>query len=203
MDPASDSFQPLLAEVTHNETAEPSMTFHLPEEEDEELGSPNRGDHAPVGELNLSPCSEEPPCGDLEEHTDPFVNSDPSPERLRAEEPSQSQSALQDSLYQLTTSQCLPHDWNLVVSPVPEEVRLAAHNLSGLSLQDVPSLDLPPEGGDADIQSTPQTAHKEHGCGLTIGDLGQQEPNVQLPSHSTANLPLWEQIMVCMFQLFS
>lgn len=58
---ASDSFHPLLAEVTHNETAEPSMTFHLPEEEVEGLCShEEESDHEePAGDLELSACSVE------------------------------------------------------------------------------------------------------------------------------------------------
>ncbi|CAB1349136.1 unnamed protein product [Coregonus sp. 'balchen'] len=58
---------PPLAEVTHNETAEHTMTFHLPEEEE--------SDHeAPAGDLELSACSE-----GFEDDTDPSV----APERRR------------------------------------------------------------------------------------------------------------------------
>ncbi|XP_070295218.1 uncharacterized protein [Salvelinus sp. IW2-2015] len=60
---ASDSFHPLLAEVTHNETAEPSMTFHLPEEEVEgPCFHEEESDHeAPAGDLNL--CMLRGVCG--------------------------------------------------------------------------------------------------------------------------------------------
>lgn len=58
---ASELFQPLLAEVTHNETADPSMTFHLPEH-------------------NVPDSPEELPDWDR-------ALSEESPERLRTEEP--------------------------------------------------------------------------------------------------------------------
>ncbi|CAB1348080.1 unnamed protein product [Coregonus sp. 'balchen'] len=194
VDPASDSFHPLLAEVTHNETAEPSMTFHLPEEEVKgPCSHDEESDHeAPAGDLEFSACSEE-----FEDDTDPSVTSEPSPERLRGgEEPPQSSLAVQDSLNQLTTSQCLPHDSALEVSPGAEEVGLAACALSDLSLcEDVPTLDMPLEGGDTDMESTPAPHRVDQGGAITIEDLGAGEPDAQLCSESKISPPTWERIM--------
>lgn len=115
---ASDSFHPLLAEVTHNKTAEPSMTFHLPEEEVEGLCShEEESDHEePAGDLELSACSVE-----FVDDTWSVTSDPPPPECLRGgEEPPQPSPALHDSLYQLTMSQCLPHNSALDVSPGAE-----------------------------------------------------------------------------------
>ncbi|XP_038817035.1 centrosomal protein of 295 kDa [Salvelinus namaycush] len=186
VDPASDSFHPLLAEVTHNETAEPSMTFHLPEEEVEGLCSHDEdGDHeAPAGDLELSACSE-----DFEDDTDPSVTSEPSPERLRGgEEPPQPSPALHDSLYQLTSSQCLPHDSALQVSLGAEEVGLAA-------CEDVSTWDMPLEGGDTDMESTPAPQRLDQRGAIKIEDLGAGEPDDQLCSESKISPPIWERIM--------
>nr|XP_029504969.1 uncharacterized protein LOC115120199 isoform X4 [Oncorhynchus nerka] len=186
VDPASDSFHPLLAEVTHNETAEPFMTFHLPEEEVEGLCSHDEdGDHeAPAGDLELSACSEE-----FEDDTDPSVTFEPSPEGLRgAEEPPQSSPALHDSLYQLTISQCLPHDSALQVSPRAEEVGLAA-------CEDVSTLDMPLEGGDTDMESTPTPQRLDKRGAIKIEDLDAGEPDDQLCSESKISPPIWERIM--------
>ncbi|XP_052323839.1 centrosomal protein of 295 kDa isoform X2 [Oncorhynchus keta] len=183
---ASDSFHPLLAEVTHNETAETFMTFHLPEEEVEGLCSHDEdGDHeAPAGDLELSACSEE-----FEDDTDPSVTSAPSPERLRgAEGPPQSSPALHDSLYQLTISQCLPHDSALQVSPRAEEVGLAA-------CEDVSTLDMPLEGGDTDMESTPTPQRLDKRGAIKIEDLDAGEPDDQLCSESKISPPIWERIM--------
>ncbi|KAK5929971.1 hypothetical protein CgunFtcFv8_011158 [Champsocephalus gunnari] len=89
-----DSFHLLLAEVPHNETADPSMTFHLPDH------------HVPS-------CTEGRPHSRGEESeasSDPSVESEPSPERLRAEQPACCRAAppLHGSFSQLITSQCHP-----------------------------------------------------------------------------------------------
>ncbi|XP_033953526.1 uncharacterized protein [Pseudochaenichthys georgianus] len=83
-----DSFHPLLAEVPHNETADPSMTFHLPDH------------HVPS-------CTEGRPHSRGEESE---ASSEPSPERLRAEQPASCRAAppLHGSFSQLITSQCHP-----------------------------------------------------------------------------------------------
>ncbi|XP_010774986.1 uncharacterized protein, partial [Notothenia coriiceps] len=90
-----DSFHPLLAEVPHNETADPSMTFHLP---DHHVPSCTEGrPHSRGEESEVSP--------------DPSVESEPSPERLRAEQPASCTAAppLHGFFSQLITSQCHPH----------------------------------------------------------------------------------------------
>ncbi|CAB1353258.1 unnamed protein product [Coregonus sp. 'balchen'] len=110
MDPASDSFPPPLAEVKAQRDSRHTMTFHLPEEEERDL--------------ELSACSE-----GFEDDTDPSV----APERRRGEPP-QPLARPPDSLYQLTTSQSLPHNSAWEVSPGAEEVVLAACSLSGLFL---------------------------------------------------------------------
>ncbi|XP_060928598.1 mucin-2-like [Limanda limanda] len=82
--PGSDSFHPLLAEVTHNDTADPSMTFHLLSHR---------------GPSSLELTSEEPSVssapGGSDTRGDSSVESDPSPERLRSENPAEHQ-LLQD-----------------------------------------------------------------------------------------------------------
>ncbi|XP_076591283.1 centrosomal protein 295 isoform X2 [Chaetodon auriga] len=117
-----DSFHLLLAEVTHNDTADPSMIFHLPEHDE---GRP------PSVELSVSTTSEE---------------SEPSPERLRSEEPSSCVTASPTSS-QLVTSQCLPHESVLMMSPTTRtDVELTAQRLSDLTMcDDVPALSLPEE----------------------------------------------------------
>ncbi|XP_035477657.2 uncharacterized protein cep295 isoform X2 [Scophthalmus maximus] len=78
----SDSFHPLLAESTHNETVDPSMTFHM-------LGHtvPNSpGGRQASGEGSVSPPSEI--------HADLSVESVPSPECLRTEMPASQESVL-------------------------------------------------------------------------------------------------------------
>lgn len=112
MFPGSDSFHPLLAEVTHNETADASMTFHPPEHN--VPGSPE-GQRA--GSVSTSP----------EAHDD-VSESESSPERLRAEQPSScvtTSFASDQSLTQLVTSQNHPPD-----------VELTALSLSNLILSD-------------------------------------------------------------------
>lgn len=78
---ASESFHQLFAEVTHNQTADASMTFHPPEEQPDGFRS-----------------------GVSEPHQD-SAHSDLSPERLRAEEAAVSAAASLDSFAQLLTFQ--------------------------------------------------------------------------------------------------
>ncbi|KAM6932934.1 uncharacterized protein cep295 [Xenentodon cancila] len=132
----SDSFHPLLAEVTHNETADPSMMFHLPEH-----GAANSPDGHPASEE----CSISTPSVDSDTHEDPSVESEPSPERLRTEEPSSctASGALPDSFSQLIISDCHPNESVFVLShtmkPDPKQMSL---NLSDLTMCDnTPVLD--------------------------------------------------------------
>ncbi|XP_070685424.1 centrosomal protein of 295 kDa [Pempheris klunzingeri] len=135
--PGSDSFHPLLAEVTHNETADPSMTFNPPEHD---VPNPPEGQPA-SGERSVSASSEE-----FEPGVDPSVESEPSPERLRAEEPSGCTAvppASQESFSLLITSQCHPHESVLTVSPTRRtDVEITALSLSNLTMND----DSPPLG---------------------------------------------------------
>ncbi|XP_026185651.1 centrosomal protein of 295 kDa isoform X1 [Mastacembelus armatus] len=115
-----DSFHPLLAEVTHNETADPSMTFHQVPNSPE----PVRGEHS------ISTASQ-----DSEIHTDLSVGSDPSLERLRTEQCSFT-TAFHESFCHVITTRM--------------DVDLTALSLSNLTMCDItPALDMP-EGGEAD-----------------------------------------------------
>uniref|UniRef100_UPI003AAB0394 uncharacterized protein cep295 n=1 Tax=Centroberyx gerrardi TaxID=166262 RepID=UPI003AAB0394 len=182
--PASDSFHPLLAEVTHNETVDASMTFHLPVQE--APSSPERSGPSPSGERSLSPHSEE----ESETHAEPSVESEPSPERFRAEEPAAA-SVLQESFCLLATSQCRPQESVLMVSS--QEAELATLSLSGLTLCDAPpALDLPPpEGGDAEEKSVSDRP----GRSVPVGDLGAGEPNTQQGANLRSASPVWDKIM--------
>ena len=164
--PASDSFHPLLAEVTQNETVDPSMTFHLPEQETPTT-SPERSEQSAIEVRNrLTYSSEEDEAGSIAE---PSVTSDPSPDRLRAEEPSLSQTchtAIQESFDQLSISQCHPNQSVDFISPIDQEVELPALRLSSQT----PSGDGPP---------TPKAS------------LLEREPNVPNESEN-----IWEQIVV-------
>lgn len=93
---ASESFHQLLAEVTHNQTADPSMTFHPPEEEQR---------------ANFRSSVSEP-------HHD-SAHSDLSPERFRVEEAAAAVSAAVslDSFSQLLTSERQSQDSVLLLSP--------------------------------------------------------------------------------------
>ncbi|XP_034722491.1 uncharacterized protein LOC117941633 [Etheostoma cragini] len=105
--PGSDSFHPLLAEVTHNETADPSMTFHQPEHD---------GPTSPEGPPASGGSPASTPAEEIEIHTE----SEPSPEHLRTEDPSSCKAddpALQESYSQLTTSQNQTSESVLIVSP--------------------------------------------------------------------------------------
>ncbi|XP_013871349.1 uncharacterized protein cep295 isoform X2 [Austrofundulus limnaeus] len=86
----SDVFHPLEAEITHNETADPPATFHLPEHD------------VPEGSLGFST---------------PSVGFEPSPEQLRAEE--RTSPSLQESFSQLVLSESRPQD-SVVTEAVSE-----------------------------------------------------------------------------------
>ncbi|XP_047247380.1 uncharacterized protein cep295 isoform X2 [Girardinichthys multiradiatus] len=82
---AEDSFHPLLLEITHNETADPSMTFHLPEHNTSDSSDRNQAD----AQHGVST---------------PSVEDDPSPEQLRTEEPNCCR-VLEESFSQLVISE--------------------------------------------------------------------------------------------------
>ncbi|XP_062241675.1 centrosomal protein of 295 kDa isoform X2 [Platichthys flesus] len=94
--PGSDSFHPLLAELTHNDTADPSMTFHLLSHKvlsSPELSSEESSASSPPGGSDTH--SDSSPPGGSDTHSDSSVESEPSPERLRSEDPASHQ-LLQD-----------------------------------------------------------------------------------------------------------
>lgn len=148
MFPGSDSFHPLLAEVTQNETADPSMIFHLPEH----VTNSPEGQPA-SGERSVSTHPEE-----FETHYDPS-SSEQSPECLRTEEPSVFVTASPDvheSFSQLITSQYHPDESVLLVGDTRRtDVELTALSLANLTMcDDAPPLAMPqPEGADADNTS--------------------------------------------------
>ncbi|XP_051813514.1 centrosomal protein of 295 kDa isoform X2 [Acanthochromis polyacanthus] len=169
---AEDSFHPLLPEVTHNETLDPSMTFRLPSSPE---GRPASGQHSASDRST-----------DSEPRANLSIGSDPSPERLRAEEPtghSASSPALHESFSQLVTSQSQPHESVLTVSPTwTADVQETAQILSHLTVCDlsqpeveiperpedsVSSSELKPEQNLNDAVSVPddilEAAHKEKG----------------------------------------
>ncbi|XP_065816078.1 centrosomal protein of 295 kDa [Labrus bergylta] len=145
--PDSDSFHPLLAEVTHNETSDPSMMFHQPDHD-----APN----SPEGQPTREDPSFSTPSEEFETHDDPSVESEESPERLRAEEPSSCTTAspeVHESFSQLMTSQLYSHESVLTVSPSKRtDVELTALNLSHLNMcDDSTAVGLPqPKEADAD-----------------------------------------------------
>ncbi|KAK2846576.1 hypothetical protein Q5P01_009575 [Channa striata] len=102
------SFRSLLAEFTHNQTAEPSMTFRLLEHD-----VPNSSDEQP-GSGEASPYT---PSEGSEAHSDSTAQSESSPERLQAEEPTSCLAALCESFSNLNTFQSLPRESVLMVSP--------------------------------------------------------------------------------------
>ncbi|XP_029301688.1 centrosomal protein of 295 kDa isoform X2 [Cottoperca gobio] len=165
-DGTEDSFHPLLAEVTHNETADPSMTFHLPEH-----NVPTSPEGLASGERSVSIPSEE-----FETHTDPSIESEPSPERLRTEHPSSCMAAspaFHESFSQLITYQCHPHESVLMVSPTMRiEVELTALSLSNLALcDDPPTVVLPqPERADANRNCI----SVRHGDSVPFSDLSDK-----------------------------
>uniref|UniRef100_UPI0037E7F921 neurofilament medium polypeptide-like n=1 Tax=Semicossyphus pulcher TaxID=241346 RepID=UPI0037E7F921 len=176
--PDCDSFHPLMAEVTHNETADPSMIFHLPEH-----SVPDSPERQPAsGEGSVSTPSEE-----FETNDDLPVESEPSPERLRAEEPPCSTTAspvLHQSFSQLITSQCHPHESVLVLSPtVRTDVELTALSLSSLTVSDhLPTVGMPqPEEADVDTNCTSEMNKDSVQFGdLCAGDLKSElDPNLR------------------------
>ncbi|XP_072248142.1 uncharacterized protein cep295 [Leuresthes tenuis] len=125
----SDSFHPLLAEVTHNETAEPSMTFH------------SLSEHSMPDTPEVHPARRErsvftPPV-ECEAHSNSSVGSEPTPESLRTQEPNRftASFALYESFTELVVSEC--HHQDSEVSPTMNtDVELTAQTLSNLTVRD-------------------------------------------------------------------
>lgn len=129
----SDSFHLLVAEVTHNETAEPSVNFHAVPD-------------SPEGRPASCEQSASAPPEEFETHDDPSIESEPSPERLRTDKPPSCLTpphALHESFSQLITSQHHPH-----------EVELTALSLSNLTMcDDALTLKLQPEEPFRELES--------------------------------------------------
>ncbi|CAL8351527.1 unnamed protein product [Lota lota] len=117
---AQDSFHPLLAQVTHNDSLEPSMTFHLPQQE---VPSSPEGSHQFTGQEEAA--STDPPLSPHqgeEDQDDSLV--DPSPELPRAQKEEEvpiSSSSCLDSFGQLNSSQNSSQPQSLLLES-PEEV---------------------------------------------------------------------------------
>ncbi|KAM9317908.1 uncharacterized protein cep295 isoform 2-T2 [Pholidichthys leucotaenia] len=108
-----DSFHPLTAEFTHNDTAEPSMIFHLPEN-----GAPGSPDRRPNSSISA-----------------PLTESEDSPEFLRAEQWNRCTMPSQESFSRLMTSESHPQESVLIMSsPAKTDVDLTPAMLSGLSV---------------------------------------------------------------------
>lgn len=121
---ASRSFHQLFAELTHNEMDDPSMTFHLPEQ-------------------NVPKSPEEQPAGFHSSASESHEDSSQfelSPERLRIEEPVCCMTTFpgsHESFSQLIISQQHSHDSVLIMSPTMKtDVASAALNLSKLTMCD-------------------------------------------------------------------
>ncbi|XP_051254471.1 uncharacterized protein cep295 isoform X8 [Dicentrarchus labrax] len=164
--PSSDSFHPLVAEVTHNDTADSCVTFHLPVHD-----VPNSPEGQSASwERSVSTTSEE-----FETHDGPSVESEPSPERLRTEEPSScvtASHALHESASQLITSQYHPHE---------SDVEITAQSLSNLTLCD-----------DASTPSMPQT---HVGDPVPFSDLCVGELESERGSNLRSAVPISEEIL--------
>ncbi|XP_027135702.1 centrosomal protein of 295 kDa isoform X2 [Larimichthys crocea] len=128
-----DSFHLLVAEVTHNETAEPSVNFHAVPD-------------SPEGRPASCEQSASAPPEEFETHNDPSIESELSPERLRTDKPPSCLTpphALHESFSQLITSQHHPH-----------EVELTALSLSNLTMcDDALTLKLQPEEPFRELES--------------------------------------------------
>lgn len=135
---AEDSFHPLLSEITHNETADPSMTFQLPEQLSASGG--------------VSTTSTE---------------DDPSPERLRREDPSCC-GVLQESFSQLVISQCPQQESILLLSPdLKTESRVLSDETPVLSTSETGmSEDLVPVREDHHENQQEQTSEEGRGRGI-------------------------------------
>ncbi|GAA6223572.1 centrosomal protein of 295 kDa [Lates japonicus] len=172
--PGSDSFHPLLAEVTHNETADPSMTFHLLEHK-----VPNSPEGRTASEeRSVSTSSEE-----SETHAQPSVESEPSPERLRTEKP-----ALHDS------SPCQPHESVLVLEDTMRtDVEITALSLSHLTMcDDTPAPGMPqPAGGAAERSCISESSPDS----VSFSDLCAKELKLEQGSDLKNDIPASDKIL--------
>lgn len=166
--PGSVSFHPLLAEITHNETVDPTMTFHLLE---------HNMPTSPEGQLVTGRRSVPTPHEESETH------SDPSPERLRTEH------AVHESCQGQHHESVLTLD-----DTVRTDVELTALNLSHFSLRDESSaLDLPqPAGMSAEANNISENLQLPG----PFSDLCAEELKSEQESNVRDELPVSDRILV-------
>ncbi|KAG9337552.1 hypothetical protein JZ751_028569 [Albula glossodonta] len=181
VDPSSDSFHPLLAEVTQNEAAELSVTFHPPVQDPDSPCGSDVTLHAELPSPDLS--------GGV---TDPnsTLEPPPSPEHLRAEAQDLSLCPLPSplgSLCQLAESLCGSQISVSMESLSREDGHLAGHHLSTLAIPEVPSLALPPERACADEGA--------EAVALASGKRAAKATDGKAGSGSTPSQPVWERLL--------
>ncbi|KAJ8410881.1 hypothetical protein AAFF_G00188380 [Aldrovandia affinis] len=181
VDPTSDSFHALFAEVTQNETAEHSSTFHRSERDLRSSGGNDRILNAEVPSAGVSGERTEPlPSPELPrgQPHDPSLCSSPSP---------------MDSLCLLGESQSTTQDSLLMESLSTKDALLTGHQRSRLAVPDIHLLALPPEGECSDSDSA---CHEV----LTLkkmapGNLATRPADGEGRSGATHRLPAWEKIL--------
>ncbi|KAI1893981.1 hypothetical protein AGOR_G00129250 [Albula goreensis] len=181
VDPSSDSFHPLLAEVTQNEAAELSVTFHPPVQDPDSPCGSDVTLHAELPSTDLS--------GGV---TDPnsTLEPPPSPEHLRAEAQDLSLCPLPSplgSLCQLAESLCGSQTSVSMESLSREDGHLAGHHLSTLAIPEVPSLALPPERACSDEGA--------EAVALASGKRAAKATDGKAGSGSTPSQPVWERLL--------
>ncbi|XP_038140781.1 uncharacterized protein cep295 isoform X3 [Cyprinodon tularosa] len=151
---AEDSFHPLLPEITHNETADPSMTFQLPQH-------------------NVSDTSDRSPAAEGPGGSTSSVQGDPCPEQLRTEEPNYCRE-LQESFSQLVLSECLPQESIRTMSPNPRTGYSVPSNISTLEAgaskehkDSVPVVD-----HQSEMKADPDEKHKHFSASEATSEVG-------------------------------
>ncbi|KAG7459173.1 hypothetical protein JOB18_000196 [Solea senegalensis] len=163
--PVSDSFHALLAEVTHNETADPFMTFHLLE---------HKVLDSAEGELACGGS------GQSDTHTDPSVESELSPEHLRAEK-----AGLHSSC------QYQPDESFLTLEEsVRTDVEKTALNLSNITMCDDDDDDAP----DLEVLQPTGAAAGRSGVSENPQDSYTYSENVKSEQCSDLSVPLSDEI---------
>ncbi|XP_069569106.1 uncharacterized protein cep295 [Brachyistius frenatus] len=176
----SDSFQPLMVEVTHNITADPSMTFHLPEHSE----PPSPEGHPASEERSVST-----PSFEFETHTDASVGSEPSPERLRAEESNRrttASPAFHESFSQLITTECRPHESVLLLSPTTgTDVEQTVRILSNLTVSELA----------VEVWQPEASISKRNGDSVPFTDLCAKDQKCEQGSDQRNDGPLADKIL--------
>ncbi|XP_069389921.1 centrosomal protein of 295 kDa isoform X2 [Paralichthys olivaceus] len=167
----SDSFHPLLAEVTHNETADPSMTFHL---------LAHKGPSSSEGQLSSEERSVSSPPEESETQSDSSVESELSPERFRSENPASHElSQTQDSALVLEDT-------------ASADVELTALSLSNLIMCDkAPAAGTSHPAGGAAGESCTSGRLRDS---VQISDV-REETTSEPGSNLRTDIPLFQKIM--------